>query len=516
MTDLTMEEEACPPTDEDGNTKKVRLKAIVAREDPSPKASHVEMEELRVSYKDKLSLGKAAVDMEDPWALDEEPVCEEGDITVIEDADGENVVLSDDFKRRLEKPWEKAIIVKLLGREIGYRALQIKIQAMWKPTGPFCIIDLEGNFYIIRFWDNFDYLHALTGGPWAIYGHALCVQPWCQNFRADSGSVDKAVIWVKFPGIPVDRYHTKVLRTLGNRVGSTVRIDIKTESQTRAKFAKVAVAVDLTKPLKGKVKLDGELYKVVYEGLPQICFSCGRYGHSEAFCSFHNPVVNPPASGSIMGSSPETSKSALGSPANASSQGASQSKGKDVGDWMVVAKRSRKPARKQQESPASAQKPTSTGSTGNRFHSLEAVPDFCLREPAPTRPSPPPIAGQASTSKAQPKGTLSSSSPKTSSTNRKSQPSKILNNQPKPYARMTPLKEISNQQTLSPKPQPKQSPITTTSTTPPQTQPKILLRSNPLSNPEPRQLHSAISLEESCHKIIYSKDHIIINPPNHP
>ncbi|KAJ4838894.1 hypothetical protein Tsubulata_051271, partial [Turnera subulata] len=190
---------------------------------------------------------------DDPWALDEEPICEDGDIMVVQEANGENVVLSDAFKRRLKKPWENAVVVKLLGREIGYRALQSKIQTLWKPAGPFRIIDLEGNFYIIRFLDSRDYIHALTGGPWAIYGHALCVQPWCREFRAESGKVDKAVVWVHFPGVPVDKYHTQVLRTLGNQIGSTIRIDIKTESQTRAKFAKVAVAVDLSKPLKGKV-----------------------------------------------------------------------------------------------------------------------------------------------------------------------------------------------------------------------------------------------------------------------
>ncbi|KAJ4834692.1 hypothetical protein Tsubulata_003593 [Turnera subulata] len=105
----------------------------------------------KVSYKEKLAQGKTVSEEEDPWALDEEPECEEGDILVTEDENGPKVKLCAAFKKRLEKSWERAVIVKLLGRTIGYRALHSKIQSMWKPTGPFRLIDMENNFYIIRF-----------------------------------------------------------------------------------------------------------------------------------------------------------------------------------------------------------------------------------------------------------------------------------------------------------------------------------------------------------------------------
>ncbi|CAI0560220.1 unnamed protein product [Linum tenue] len=49
----------------------------------------------------------------------------------------------------------------------------------------------------------------------------------------------------------------------------------------------------MTKPLKTRIRLDEFWQQVVYENLPEICFKCGRIGHSEAACP---KLHNPPAS----------------------------------------------------------------------------------------------------------------------------------------------------------------------------------------------------------------------------
>ncbi|KAJ4845048.1 hypothetical protein Tsubulata_010841 [Turnera subulata] len=313
-----------------------------------------------------LATGQPVGEEEDPWALEEEVEVEDGDILIEEGENGENIVLSATFKQRLEKPWEKAVIVKLLGREIGYRALQAKIRTIWNPTGPFKIIDLENNFYIVRFWDSSDYYHALTGGPWAIFQHALSVQPWHPDFRAETSSINRAVVWVRFQGFPVNKYHTQILRTMGNRLGSTLKIDIKTESQTRAKFATVAVAVDLSRPLKGKVWLDGECFKVIYEGLPQICFSCGRYGHSSFSCQFMKDAIGGEKGKEIEGqyTSFSVTSTSMGSQVPLKQP---PNKPSDVGEWMVVPTRPRRPPKKPEDPKPLTPTTVVVGPTGSRY-----------------------------------------------------------------------------------------------------------------------------------------------------
>lgn len=73
---------------------------------------------------------------------------------------------------------------------------------------------------------------------------------------------------------------------MGNVLGRTVKIDYNTQNSQRGKFSRVAVDIELDKPVKGQMKIDGEIQRVECEDLPNICYSCGRVGHSSFFCPF--------------------------------------------------------------------------------------------------------------------------------------------------------------------------------------------------------------------------------------
>ncbi|XP_028802469.1 uncharacterized protein LOC114757564 [Neltuma alba] len=68
------------------------------------------------------------------------------------------------------------------------------------------------------------------------------------------------------------------------------------EGLDKARFARLAVKLDLTKPLVSKLRLDGITQYVEYEGLPTICYQCGRYGHLEATCPLKLQASNPETS----------------------------------------------------------------------------------------------------------------------------------------------------------------------------------------------------------------------------
>lgn len=56
-------------------------------------------------------------------------------------------------------------MVKLLGGRIGFNALLNKISLMWSPKGQFQLMDLENDFYLVRFQVEDDYHRALIKGP---------------------------------------------------------------------------------------------------------------------------------------------------------------------------------------------------------------------------------------------------------------------------------------------------------------------------------------------------------------
>ncbi|PNX57927.1 hypothetical protein L195_g058937, partial [Trifolium pratense] len=112
-------------------------------------------------------------------------------------------------------------------------------------------------------------------GPWMIYDHYLVVSAWSSNFDPASATVSKTAVWVRFSGLPIEYYDSRILHFIGNRIGKTVKVDKKTLLQERGKFARLCVEVDLSKPLLAMFELKGRHYTVEYEGLHLLCLSCG-------------------------------------------------------------------------------------------------------------------------------------------------------------------------------------------------------------------------------------------------
>lgn len=185
-------------------------------------------------------------------------------------------------------------MVKLLGRYIGYTALCNWLGSLWNAALGFSVIDLENDYLFVRFQSERDAEFALTQGPWTIMGHYLIVQLWTPRFDNSKEEIESVIAWIHLLGMALHYYHKKILRMLGQIIGSIIKVDYNNESATRGKFARLTVEVALTKPLISQFFLDGKVQKVEYEGLPTICFGCGKYGHNHEACPNH-------AAGSVSG-----------------------------------------------------------------------------------------------------------------------------------------------------------------------------------------------------------------------
>ncbi|CAN1744110.1 hypothetical protein LINPERHAP1_LOCUS2009 [Linum perenne] len=183
--------------------------------------------------------------------------------------------LSEEFKDKLCKPWSNTVVVRLLGKNIGYSYPCHRLHAIWKPLGNLHIVDLDRNCFLVKFANEQDYFKALTGGPWMLLDHYLIVHQWDRSFRVVEDLPKKMVVWVRFPHLPIHFYHPQVLTSLGNLLGRTIKIDFNTQRAERGKFARIAIEINLSEPLAPVIELDGALQKVEYENLPALCFECG-------------------------------------------------------------------------------------------------------------------------------------------------------------------------------------------------------------------------------------------------
>ena len=72
--------------------------------------------------------------------------------------------LTKETKRRIKGSWSKAIIIKLVGRTVGFSYLQSKLIQLWKPLGRMDCIDLTYGFFLVIFYSKEDLDNVIKKG----------------------------------------------------------------------------------------------------------------------------------------------------------------------------------------------------------------------------------------------------------------------------------------------------------------------------------------------------------------
>ncbi|CAL1354810.1 unnamed protein product [Linum trigynum] len=239
--------------------------------------------------------------------------------------------VSPDFKNKICAPWQRTLVVRLLGLKIGFVTLCSTLRSLWKPAGNMEILDLDHDCFLVKLDNEKDYFRALRDGSWVIFDHYLAVQQWTPHFKVSDPLPKKMIVWVQLPALKIHFYHKEVLTTLGNLIGRIIKLDYHTLNRQRAKFARLAVEVDLAKHLVPQIWLDDVWQKVEYENLSAVCFECGKIGHDAAECPqiFR---ISPPATLAITGlvAATETAEQVVDEP------------NPGFGPWMRVSRKGRR------------------------------------------------------------------------------------------------------------------------------------------------------------------------------
>lgn len=196
------------------------------------------------------------------------------------------VNLSGARKANIRASWSNALIIKVIGKSIGYQFLTSRINNLWKPSGRLDCVDLGKDFFLVRFSLKVDYERVLREGPWFVGGHYLSIRKWEPNFKPSTATVSSVAVWVRLPQLPIEYYEPSVLRDIGLAIGPVLRIDTHTASESRGRFARICVQVNFDHPLIKLIRIGGIEQPVQYEGINALCFSCGRVGHKVDACPY--------------------------------------------------------------------------------------------------------------------------------------------------------------------------------------------------------------------------------------
>ncbi|CAN0875114.1 hypothetical protein LINGRAHAP2_LOCUS10643 [Linum grandiflorum] len=203
------------------------------------------------------------------------------------------IIFSAAEKARFRREWRSALIVKGLGRKVSYLPPARRLNYLWAKHGEIQITDMQNGCYLVRFREKDDYEAAVAGGPWLLGDTYLTVHRWHKEFKPWNAEVKTAMAWVQLLDLLVEFYHPEAVMRIASRIGQPVRVNRATEECARAKYARVCVEIDLTKPLLPKYKINGVKYLISYEGLEDLCTVCGRYGAPTHRCCCQEPPPEP-------------------------------------------------------------------------------------------------------------------------------------------------------------------------------------------------------------------------------
>ncbi|KAL8143324.1 LOW QUALITY PROTEIN: hypothetical protein V2J09_016356 [Rumex salicifolius] len=109
----------------------------------------------------------------------------------------------------------------------------------------------------------------------------LMIRRWIPNFNPFIDKIQTPTTWFCIPGLSSEYFHPGFLTRVRNLVGTIIRIDKTFLRADRGQFVRLAVEIDLTKPLLPMFRFRGQTW---YEGIRKLCFHCGKIGHLDSTC----------------------------------------------------------------------------------------------------------------------------------------------------------------------------------------------------------------------------------------
>lgn len=130
---------------------------------------------------------------------------------------------------------------------------------------------------MVKFEAVADKTKVMEGGPWMVFDHYLAVSTWIKDFISLAARIIHTLACIRFSSLSQVFYDESFLLSIASMIGKAIRVDTNTLRAERGKFARVCVELNLSRPMVGKICIEGYWYKVEYDGLHILCTKCGCY-----------------------------------------------------------------------------------------------------------------------------------------------------------------------------------------------------------------------------------------------
>lgn len=146
----------------------------------------------------------------------------------------------------------------LTEKNINFIAMKNVIASLWWPREGMEVHDIGGQRYSFVFYHPLDMQKVLDGGPWTFEQSLLITHLLQEGEDPQHVLLNYMDIWVQLYEIPSGCFSEKIIQGIGNYVGKLVKADPVNLNGMWKAYARVRVTMDVTKPLKRKMKLKRE------------------------------------------------------------------------------------------------------------------------------------------------------------------------------------------------------------------------------------------------------------------
>jgi hypothetical protein len=172
-------------------------------------------------------------------------------------------------------------------------AFELALGRVWCPLKGIDCKDLGDNRFLITFLQASGKRRALDDGPWNFGGKELVVvEDFDGEKTIDEIEFKSIPMWVRIHNMPLGFMHRVAGKAIGDMIGEVMEVEVDENDSAIGQFLRVKIRWDIRKPLLRGVTVDigkegrkKEIWcPLVYEFLPEFCYSCGIIGHTDRSC----------------------------------------------------------------------------------------------------------------------------------------------------------------------------------------------------------------------------------------
>ncbi|XP_042983333.1 uncharacterized protein LOC122312736 [Carya illinoinensis] len=209
-------------------------------------------------------------------------------LKLTEDEQQEVVISNDEVLSSVNKSKHCIMFCVMSDREVNRGAIKSTLLRVWQVEGKAIIKDVGRNKFLLECKNVSDKRRIMKGRPWSFDKNLVCMQD-CEGFNFIKEILFiKEPFWIQCYDLPFAGMNQITGSNIGSSVGDVLQVDTDSSGICWGQFLRIKVMVDVTKPLaRGRFLTIGDKKHWIsfkYERLPNFCYSCGRFNHSEGRC----------------------------------------------------------------------------------------------------------------------------------------------------------------------------------------------------------------------------------------